>query len=277
MKQLFKNRLNWIFIFKIDLPALLAFALFAGLIFFYLIPGFEKVMMDRKRNLIHEMTSSAYSLDVDHHCVVRDTPYSVKRCVQLGRGRMRRMSRPRCQALTRVGIDFGCLQGCDQDDRYRAWMISQFGLPFRCPCRLVSQHMTVHGGQCFAFRTRQTAGGVPAHRLGLGYVRGTHAYNADVATRIVVKKMEGERVLGSETIRRIRHPRRLYSHARRSGFGRRRHIAKRILYVLNAQHRHAGFCFRDMTFVTRVAGRFSESESGSDSSGRRSHLSFFCQ
>ena len=51
-----------IFILKIDLPALLAFAFFAGLIFFYLIPGFEKVMMDRKRNLIHEITSSAYSL-----------------------------------------------------------------------------------------------------------------------------------------------------------------------------------------------------------------------
>jgi PAS domain S-box-containing protein len=47
---------------KIDLPALLAFTFFAGLIFLYLIPGFEKVMMDRKRNLIHEMTSSAYSL-----------------------------------------------------------------------------------------------------------------------------------------------------------------------------------------------------------------------
>lgn len=51
-----------IFLLKIDLPALLAFALFAGLIFFYLIPGFEKTMMDRKRNLIHEITASAYSL-----------------------------------------------------------------------------------------------------------------------------------------------------------------------------------------------------------------------
>ncbi|MFZ0280512.1 MAG: cache domain-containing protein, partial [Bacteroidales bacterium] len=50
------------FILKIDLPALLAIAFFAGLIFFYLIPGFEKVMMERKRNLIHEITSSAFSL-----------------------------------------------------------------------------------------------------------------------------------------------------------------------------------------------------------------------
>jgi signal transduction histidine kinase len=51
-----------LFIVKIDLPALLAIFLFAGMIFLYLIPLFEKVMMDRKRDLIHEITSSAYSL-----------------------------------------------------------------------------------------------------------------------------------------------------------------------------------------------------------------------
>ena len=61
-----------IFILKIDLPALLAFAFFAGLIFFYLIPGFEKVMMDRKRNLIHEITSSAYSLLEHFHSLEMD-------------------------------------------------------------------------------------------------------------------------------------------------------------------------------------------------------------
>jgi signal-transduction protein with cAMP-binding, CBS, and nucleotidyltransferase domain/PAS domain-containing protein len=62
MEGLSTKRTNRIFIPKIDLPALLAFAFFAGLIFFYLIPGFEKAMMDRKRVMIHEMTSSAYSL-----------------------------------------------------------------------------------------------------------------------------------------------------------------------------------------------------------------------
>jgi len=62
MKKLSGKRLRKVFILKIDLPALLAFALFAGLIFFYLIPSFENVMMDRKRHLIHEITSSAYSL-----------------------------------------------------------------------------------------------------------------------------------------------------------------------------------------------------------------------
>jgi signal-transduction protein with cAMP-binding, CBS, and nucleotidyltransferase domain/PAS domain-containing protein len=56
-----------IFFLKIDLPALLAVALFAGLIFIYLIPGFEKAMMARKRTLIHEMTSSAYSLLEYYH------------------------------------------------------------------------------------------------------------------------------------------------------------------------------------------------------------------
>ena len=56
-----------IFFLKIDLPALLAVALFAGLIFFYLIPGFESAMMERKRILIHEMTSSACSLLEYYH------------------------------------------------------------------------------------------------------------------------------------------------------------------------------------------------------------------
>lgn len=55
------------FIPRIDLPALLAVALFAGLIFIYLIPGFEKAMMDRKRIMIHEMTASAYSLLTYYH------------------------------------------------------------------------------------------------------------------------------------------------------------------------------------------------------------------
>ncbi|MCU0378322.1 MAG: DUF294 nucleotidyltransferase-like domain-containing protein [Bacteroidales bacterium] len=54
------------FLVKVDLPAVLAFILFAGMIFLYLIPAFEKVMMDRKRNLIHEMTSSVYSL-MEHY------------------------------------------------------------------------------------------------------------------------------------------------------------------------------------------------------------------
>src|SRR4030066_770294 len=56
-----------LFLLKIDLPALSAVILFAGMIFLYLIPGFEKVMMDRKRILLHEMTASAYSLLEPYH------------------------------------------------------------------------------------------------------------------------------------------------------------------------------------------------------------------
>jgi PAS domain-containing protein len=56
------KRQKRIFILKIDVPVILAFIFFSGLIFFYLIPGFEKIMMEQKRKLIHEITSSANSL-----------------------------------------------------------------------------------------------------------------------------------------------------------------------------------------------------------------------
>jgi PAS domain-containing protein len=56
------KRQKRIFILKIDVPVILAFIFFSGLIFFYLIPGFEKIMMDQKRKLIHEITSSVNSL-----------------------------------------------------------------------------------------------------------------------------------------------------------------------------------------------------------------------
>ena len=67
MKSQLLKRLKRLFLLRIDIPALLAFALFAGLIFFYLIPGFEKVMMDRKRTMINEMTASAYSILEYYH------------------------------------------------------------------------------------------------------------------------------------------------------------------------------------------------------------------
>ena len=66
MDQSSGKRSKRVFLLKIDIPALLAIALFAGLIFLYLIPGFEKVMMERKRIMIHEITASAYSL-LDHY------------------------------------------------------------------------------------------------------------------------------------------------------------------------------------------------------------------
>jgi PAS domain S-box-containing protein len=67
MKETSAKGKRKLFLLKIDLPALSAVILFAGMIFLYLIPGFEKVMMDRKRNLIHEMTASVYSLLEHYH------------------------------------------------------------------------------------------------------------------------------------------------------------------------------------------------------------------
>jgi signal-transduction protein with cAMP-binding, CBS, and nucleotidyltransferase domain/PAS domain-containing protein len=67
MRQSDPGKGNRFFFLKTDLPALFAFILFAGLIFLYLIPGFENAMMERKRTLIKEMTSSAYSLLEHYH------------------------------------------------------------------------------------------------------------------------------------------------------------------------------------------------------------------
>ena len=67
MKLFFRKSIRRFFLLKIDLPAIIAIALFTGLIFFFLIPGFERVMMDRKRNMIREMTSTAYSLLEYYH------------------------------------------------------------------------------------------------------------------------------------------------------------------------------------------------------------------
>jgi PAS domain-containing protein len=73
-----KGKLNkkiiWL---RIDLPAFLAFVFFAGLIFIYLIPGFERVMMDRKRTMLQEISSSGYSL-LEHY-------YSLERKGKLSR------------------------------------------------------------------------------------------------------------------------------------------------------------------------------------------------
>lgn len=61
-----KNNSGLVFFVRVILPAILAFSLFAGLIFGYLIPGFEKGIMERKREMIRELTHTVWST-CDHY------------------------------------------------------------------------------------------------------------------------------------------------------------------------------------------------------------------
>jgi len=54
------------FFIRVILPGILAFFLFAALILGYLIPGFEKAMMERKQEAIRELTATAWSI-LDHY------------------------------------------------------------------------------------------------------------------------------------------------------------------------------------------------------------------
>ena len=44
------------------LPALLAVALFTGVVFFFILPAFNRVIMDQKRLMIRELTESAWNI-----------------------------------------------------------------------------------------------------------------------------------------------------------------------------------------------------------------------
>ena len=50
------------FFIKIILPTLLAFSLFTISIFFIIIPAFQQIMLDKKREVIKELTNSAWSI-----------------------------------------------------------------------------------------------------------------------------------------------------------------------------------------------------------------------
>jgi PAS domain-containing protein len=54
------------FFVRVILPGILAFLLFAGLIIGYLIPMFERAMMDRKKETSRELTNSAWSI-LEHY------------------------------------------------------------------------------------------------------------------------------------------------------------------------------------------------------------------
>ena len=51
-----------LFFIRIILPTLLAFCLFTVTYFFVIIPQFENQMLDRKREMISELTNSAWSI-----------------------------------------------------------------------------------------------------------------------------------------------------------------------------------------------------------------------
>jgi len=57
-----KRRSYGKFLFNIVLPTVLAMSLFATSIFYIIIPKFEKNILDRKREMIHELTNSAWSI-----------------------------------------------------------------------------------------------------------------------------------------------------------------------------------------------------------------------
>ncbi len=64
-QKLHKSRIR--FFIRVILPGILAFCLFMALIFGYLIPGFEKAMMERKQETIRELTRSACSILEHYH------------------------------------------------------------------------------------------------------------------------------------------------------------------------------------------------------------------
>jgi PAS domain-containing protein len=82
LKRVIKNKIIWL---KIDLPAFIAFIFFAGLIFLYLIPGFEKVIIERKRAMLEDISSSVYSLLVHFHSMESDGQLTQKEAQDLAR------------------------------------------------------------------------------------------------------------------------------------------------------------------------------------------------
>ena len=55
------------FIFHIIVPTMLAMLLFGGAVFGLLLPTLEQALLDRKREMIHELTSSAWSILAEAH------------------------------------------------------------------------------------------------------------------------------------------------------------------------------------------------------------------
>ncbi len=78
------------FAFHFIFPALLALALFAGAMFGVFLPAFQRSLMERKREMIRELTNSAWSILAEHY---RDEQAGL-------------LTRARAQALARSRIEF---------------------------------------------------------------------------------------------------------------------------------------------------------------------------
>ncbi|MCL5997200.1 MAG: cache domain-containing protein, partial [Chloroflexi bacterium] len=92
------------FVLRIFLPTLLAIALFVAAIWGLIIPSFERTLLDRKRELIRELTNSAWSILVSYE---RD-----ERAGRLTRQEAQDMAKARIEALRygREGKDYFWLQ-----------------------------------------------------------------------------------------------------------------------------------------------------------------------
>lgn len=86
------------------LPSLLALVLFAAAIFGFLLPSFERALLDRKRETIRELVASAYSILAEVEAGEREGRY--------GRAQAQELARSRIAALRygREGKDYFWLQ-----------------------------------------------------------------------------------------------------------------------------------------------------------------------
>lgn len=80
--------MRWRFVLRIVLPSLLALALFAISIFTIIIPAFENRLLDRKREMIRELTNSAWSILSEGEQDVRAGIVSREEAQRLARSRV---------------------------------------------------------------------------------------------------------------------------------------------------------------------------------------------
>ena len=76
------------FLLRIVLPTLMAIALFVGTIFALIIPQFESKMLDRKRDMIRELTNSAWSILAEYDAEQRDGRFTLEQAQALAMERI---------------------------------------------------------------------------------------------------------------------------------------------------------------------------------------------